>query len=108
MKDINEDLLAIALDKLTVIDLKDIESIEVHNRRYSDTTTLTIEIDYIQGKDIGQVMILTIALLCSIIGGVVGYVIARYVVGKWISNLVLEKLQDVIDDFEYTDRKDQS
>ena len=53
MKDINEDLLAIALDKLTVIDLKDIESIEVHNRRYSDTTTLTIEIDYIQGKDIG-------------------------------------------------------
>ena len=108
MKDINEDLLAIALDKLTVIDLKDIESIEVHNRRYSDTTTLTIEIDYIQGKDIGQVMILTIALLCSIIGGVVGYVIARYVVGKWISNLILEKLQDVIDDFEYTDRKDQS
>ena len=108
MKDINEYLLAIALDKLTVIDLKDIESIEVHNRRYSDTTTLTIEIDYIQGKDIGQVMILTIALLCSIIGGVVGYVIARYVVGKWISNLVLEKLQDVIDDFEYTNRKDQS
>ena len=53
-------------------------------------------------------MILTIALLCSIIGGVVGYVIARYVVGKWISNLVLEKLQDVIDDFEYTNRKDQS
>ena len=51
-------------------------------------------------------MILTIALLCSIIGGVVGYAIARYVVGKWISNLVLEKLQDVIDDFEYTNRKD--
>ena len=45
-------------------------------------------------------MILTIALLCSIVGGVVGYVIARYVVGKWISNLVLEKLQGVIDDFE--------
>lgn len=53
-------------------------------------------------------MILTIALLCSIVGGVVGYVIARYVVGKWISNLILEKLQDVIDDFEYTSRKDQS
>ncbi len=53
-------------------------------------------------------MILTIALLCSIIGGVVGYVIARYVVGKWISNLILEKLQDVINDFEYTNRKDQS
>ena len=51
-------------------------------------------------------MILTIALLCSIIGVVVGYVIARYVVGKWISSLVLEKLQDVIDDFEYTNRKD--
>lgn len=51
-------------------------------------------------------MILTIALLCSIVGCVVGYVIARYVVGKWISNLVLEKLQDVIDDFEYTDHKD--
>lgn len=50
-------------------------------------------------------MILTIALLCSIIGGVVGYVIARYVVGKWISNLVLEKLQDVINDFEYTNRE---
>lgn len=46
MKDINEDLLAIALGKLTVIDLKDIESIEVRNRRYSDTTTLSIEIDY--------------------------------------------------------------
>ena len=53
-------------------------------------------------------MILTIALLCSIIGGVVGYVIARYVVGKWISNIVLEKLQDAIDDFDYTNRKDQS
>jgi membrane protein YqaA with SNARE-associated domain len=51
-------------------------------------------------------MILTIALLCSIIGGVVGYVIARCVVGKWISSLVLEKLQGVIDDFEYTNRKD--
>ena len=51
-------------------------------------------------------MILTIALLCSIIGGVVGYVIARYVVGKWISNIVLEKLQDAIDDFDYTNRKD--
>lgn len=51
-------------------------------------------------------MILTIALLCSIIGGVVGYVIARYVVGKWISNLVLGKLQGAIDDFECTDRKD--
>ena len=51
-------------------------------------------------------MILTIALLCSIIGGVVGYAIARCVVGKWVSNLVLEKLQDVIDDFEYTSRKD--
>ena len=51
-------------------------------------------------------MILIIALLCSIIGGVVGYTISRYVVGKWISNLVLEKLQDVIDDFEYTNRKD--
>lgn len=46
MKDINEDLLTIALGKLTVIDLKDIESIEVRNRRYSDTTTLSIEIDY--------------------------------------------------------------
>ena len=51
-------------------------------------------------------MILTIALLCSIVGGVVGYTIARYVVGKWISNLVLEKLQDVIDDFGYTNLKD--
>lgn len=51
-------------------------------------------------------MILTIALLCSIIGGVVGYTIARYVVSKWISNLILEKFQDVIDDFEYTNRKD--
>ena len=51
-------------------------------------------------------MILTIALLCSTIGGVVGYVIARYVVGKWISNLILEKLQDAINDFEYTNRKD--
>lgn len=49
-------------------------------------------------------MILTIVLLCSIIGGVVGYIIARYIVGKWASNLVLEKLQDVIDDFEYTNR----
>ena len=44
--------------------------------------------------------------LCSIIGGVVGYVIARYVVGKWISSLILEKLQDAINDFEYTSRKD--
>lgn len=51
-------------------------------------------------------MILIVALLCSIIGGVVGYVIARYVVGKWISNLILEKFQDVINDFEYTNCKD--
>ena len=108
MSDMNKKLLSLVLDKLRGLDLKDIESIEVSNKRYIETTTLTIEIDYIQGKDIGQDMILTIALLCSIIGGVVGYVIARYVVGKWISNLVLEKLQDVIDDFEYTNRKDQS
>ena len=45
-----------------------------------------------------------IALLSSIIGGVVARTIARCVVGKWICNLVLEKLQDVIDDFECTSR----
>lgn len=51
-------------------------------------------------------MILTIALICLIIGVFVGYLIARYIVGKWVSNLVLEKLQEVVDDFEYTNRKD--
>lgn len=50
---IDEKLLALALDKLQGLDLKDIESIEVSNKKYSDTTTLTIEVDYIQGKDIG-------------------------------------------------------
>ena len=46
MKDINEKLLALALDKLQRLDLKDIESIEVGNKQFSDTTTLSIEIDY--------------------------------------------------------------
>lgn len=53
MSDMNEKLLSLVLDKLRGLDLKDIESIEVSNKRYIETTTLTIEIDYIQGKDIG-------------------------------------------------------
>ncbi len=53
MSDMNEKLLSLVLDKLRGLDLKDIESIEVINKRYIETTTLTIEIDYIQGKDIG-------------------------------------------------------
>lgn len=46
MADINEKLLALALDKLQSLYLKDIESIEVSNKQFSDTTTLSIEIDY--------------------------------------------------------------
>lgn len=46
MTDINEKILALALDKLQSLDLKDIESIEVGNKRFSDTITLSIEIDY--------------------------------------------------------------
>ena len=53
MSDMNKKLLSLVLDKLRGLDLKDIESIEVSNKRYIETTTLTIEIDYIQGKDIG-------------------------------------------------------
>ena len=53
MSDMNEKLLSLALDKLRGLDLKDIESIEVSNKKYSDTTTLTIEIDYTQEKYIG-------------------------------------------------------
>ena len=53
MKDINEKLLSLALDRLRELDLKDIESIEVSNKKYSDTTTLTIEIDYVNKPRIG-------------------------------------------------------
>nr|DAZ23100.1 MAG TPA: hypothetical protein [Caudoviricetes sp.] len=53
MKDINEELLTLALDKLQGLELKDIESIEVSNKRYSDTTTLSIEIDYVNKPRIG-------------------------------------------------------
>ena len=53
MSDMNEKLLSLVLDKLRGLDLKDIESIEVSNKQYIETTALTIEIDYIQGKDIG-------------------------------------------------------
>lgn len=49
MKDINEKLLGIALDKLKELnlDLINVESVEVSNKQYSETTTLSIEIDYI-------------------------------------------------------------
>ena len=53
MSDMNEKLLSLVLDKLRGLDLKDIESIEVINKRYSDTTTLSIEIDYINKPRIG-------------------------------------------------------
>lgn len=54
MKDINEKLLALALGTLRGLDLKDIESIEVINKRYSSgTTTLSIEIDYVNKPRIG-------------------------------------------------------
>lgn len=54
MKDVNEELLALALDKLQGLELKDIESIEVSNKRYSSgTTTLSIEIDYVNKPRIG-------------------------------------------------------
>ena len=53
MDDMNEKLLSLALDKLRGLDLKDIESIEVSNKKYSDTTTLSIEIDYINKPRIG-------------------------------------------------------
>lgn len=49
----NEKLLSLAIDKLQRLDLKDIESIEVNNKNYIDTTTLTIEIDYINKPRIG-------------------------------------------------------
>ena len=47
MTDINEELLALVLEKLQGLDLKSIESIEVSSKRYVETTTLSIEIDYI-------------------------------------------------------------
>lgn len=54
MKDINEELLALALGTLQGLDLKDIESIEVINKRYSSgTTTSSIEIDYVNKPRIG-------------------------------------------------------
>lgn len=54
MKDINEELLALAMGTLQGLDLKDIESIEVVNKRYSSgTTTLSIEIDYVNKPRIG-------------------------------------------------------
>lgn len=53
MKDINEELLALALGTLQGLELKDIESIEVSNKQYSDTTTLSIEIDYVNKPRIG-------------------------------------------------------
>lgn len=53
MKDINKKLLLLAFNNLLELDLKDIESIEISNNKYSDTNTLSIEVSYIQGKDIG-------------------------------------------------------
>ena len=53
MENINERLLELVLEKLQRLDLKDIESIEVINKRYSDTTTLSIEIDYVNKPRIG-------------------------------------------------------
>lgn len=47
MADINERLLELVLEKLQRLDLKSIESIEVSTKRYVETTTLSIEIDYI-------------------------------------------------------------
>ena len=54
MKDVNEKLLSLVLEKLQGLDLKSIESIEVINKRYSNgTTTLSIEIDYVNRPRIG-------------------------------------------------------
>ncbi|WP_413523100.1 hypothetical protein [Lactococcus raffinolactis] len=47
MDDMNERLLELVLEKLQRLDLKNIESIEVSSKRYVETTTLSIEIDYI-------------------------------------------------------------
>lgn len=47
MKDVNEELLALVMEKLQGLDLKSIESIVVSSKRYIETTTLSIEIDYI-------------------------------------------------------------
>ncbi len=47
MADINEKLLELVFEKLQRLDLKNIESIEVSSKRYVETTTLSIEIDYI-------------------------------------------------------------
>lgn len=47
MADINERLLELVFEKLQGLDLKSIESINVSTKRYVETTTLSIEIDYI-------------------------------------------------------------
>lgn len=47
MDDMNERLLELVLEKIQRLDLKNIESIEVSSKRYVETTTLSIEIDYI-------------------------------------------------------------
>lgn len=47
MKDVNEELLALVMEKLQGLGLKSIESIVVSSKRYIETTTLSIEIDYI-------------------------------------------------------------
>lgn len=53
MDEMNEKLLSLAIDKLQGLDLKDIEFIEVSTKKYIDTTTLTIEIDYVNKPRIG-------------------------------------------------------
>ena len=47
MKDVNEELLALVMEKLQGLDLKSIESIVVSSKRHIETTTVSIEIDYI-------------------------------------------------------------
>lgn len=51
MKDVNKKLISLAINYLSELDLKYIESIEISNNKYSDTNTLSIEVDYIEGKE---------------------------------------------------------
>lgn len=41
-------------------------------------------------------MIIMITLACLIIGGATGYLIGRYVIGKWIASIVVEKIKEMM------------